>query len=74
MASEWANGGSPAESEDPGGPEAELRELEDELCRLGGVLSYNGMVQIHESINGQGKRRHGTNLRRNFGCSARAIS
>ena len=24
MASEWANGGSPAESEDPGGPEAEL--------------------------------------------------
>ena len=39
MASEWANGGSPAESEDPGGPEAELRELEDELCRLGGVLA-----------------------------------
>ena len=39
MASEWANGGSPAESEDPAGPEAELRELEDELCRLGGVLA-----------------------------------
>ena len=39
MASEWANGGSPAESADPAGPEAELRELEDELCRLGGVLA-----------------------------------
>ena len=39
MASEWANGGSSAESQDPGGSEAELRELEDELCRLGGVLA-----------------------------------
>jgi hypothetical protein len=39
MASEWANGGSPAESEDPIGSDAELRELEDELCRLGGVLA-----------------------------------
>ncbi len=39
MASEWANGGSPAKSEDPSGSEAELRELEDELCRLGGVLA-----------------------------------
>ena len=39
MASEWANGGSPAESQDPAGSEAELRELEDELCRLGGVLA-----------------------------------
>jgi hypothetical protein len=39
MASEWANGGPSAESQDPGGSEAELRELEDELCRLGGVLA-----------------------------------
>ena len=39
MASEWANGGPPAESEEPKAPEAELRELEDELCRLGGVLA-----------------------------------
>ena len=39
MASEWANGGSAAESQDPGGSEAVLRELEDELCRLGGVLA-----------------------------------
>jgi len=39
MASEWANGGSPAESEDSSVSDAELRELEDELCRLGGVLA-----------------------------------
>ena len=39
MASEWANGGPSAESQDPGGSDAELRELEDELCRLGGVLA-----------------------------------
>jgi hypothetical protein len=39
MASEWANGGPPAESEEPNAPDAELRELEDELCRLDGVLA-----------------------------------
>ena len=39
MASEWANGGLPAESDDPSGSDSVLRELEDELCRLGGVLA-----------------------------------
>ena len=39
MASEWANGGAPAGSDDPSGSDSELRELEDELCRLGGVLA-----------------------------------
>jgi len=40
MANEWSNGESPAESGDsPAAPEAELRNLEDELCRLGGVLA-----------------------------------
>jgi hypothetical protein len=29
----------PAESEEPTAPDTELRELEDELCRLGGVLA-----------------------------------
>jgi len=39
MASEWSNGGSPAESGADGPDSAELRELEDELCRLPGVLA-----------------------------------
>jgi hypothetical protein len=39
MVGEWANGSSPAESEDSGGSDTELHELEDELCRLGGVLA-----------------------------------
>jgi hypothetical protein len=39
MASEWSNGGSPAESGEAGQTDTELRELEDELCRLAGVLA-----------------------------------
>ena len=38
MASDWANGESPAGDVDPGGS-SELQELEEELCRLGGVLA-----------------------------------
>src|SRR5258707_10471786 len=39
MASDWASDGSAAQSEDASASDAELRELEDELCRLGGVLA-----------------------------------
>jgi hypothetical protein len=38
MASDRANGESPAEDEEPG-TKSELQELEEELCRLAGVLA-----------------------------------
>jgi hypothetical protein len=39
MASERSNGEAPAKSDQSSTPENELRALEDELCRLGGVLA-----------------------------------
>jgi hypothetical protein len=39
MASEWSDGVTPADSGEVGQVDTELRELEDELCRLPGVLA-----------------------------------
>src|SRR5690242_17037493 len=39
MASEWSNAATPADSGEAGQVDTELRELEDELCRLPGVLA-----------------------------------
>jgi hypothetical protein len=39
MASEWSDGVTPTDSGEVGQVDAELRELEDELCRLPGVLA-----------------------------------
>jgi hypothetical protein len=39
MASEWSDGLTPADSGEVGQVDTELRELEDELCRLPGVLA-----------------------------------